>query len=391
MKSASIAISGFTTVLLLPGADARAADLPGTDAEALPAAITCSAMVAGPGVAMLAGMLARLGVPCAAQLESGVDAEGLWLRKVIESSFPNLSAHWRPAPSGHTARMVATSDFDSHLESTSSFSGSDFCFEDLPTRQPASRALGVWCYPAAGIGNSSAREDAFALRMAAARERGTTQVLLLGAPLAQREHGGAWQSWLRPLLACADVLCARADTLLETLDPVAAAELSRAGKLRDLPSWLTGGILHDMSGYLLDCGVGLTVLSLAGHGVYLRSNRDSSQLAFTRKFAPDDRFAAHLAEWTERDILIPPFQIDARNRYASADALCAGVVTSLVRGLIPEEAIRMTAAVMGFAAESADAVESMPSWDVARARVDGGWAQGRCGIDLSGWSDSQEG
>lgn len=389
MQAASVAISGFTSVLFLPGAGEGTSDSSGIG-DAAPPESEGSASIPGPGVAMLAGMLARLGVSCTAQLESGLDTAGIGLRKAIEACGPALRAQWRPTSTGQTPIMTVASGLESHPNWATLSSGSDFCYEGLPTREPASRAIGVWCYPAAGIGRSQAKEDAFALRMAAARERGTTQVLLLGPPSAQRESGEPWQDWLRPLLAHTDVLCAQADALLETLDPAAALALSRTGSIRDSPSWLTGGILHDLSGYLLSCGVGVAVLGLAGHGVYLRSHPDSGRVSFVRKLAPDDRVAAHLANWTERDILIPPFEIEVANRYASADALCAGVVASLVRGLNPEEAIRMTAAVMGFAGESANALESMAAWDVVQARVDGGWAQGRCEIDLSGWSDGEE-
>ncbi len=387
MQPASAAISGFTSVLTLEHARLSATCSADITTNALLAEGINSKMVAGPGVALLAGMLTRLGISCSAQLECAVDAPGILLRHVMERCGPGLRTNWRSSATGHTNTLTVNNWLDAQPALTSPFEGSDFCLEGLPILEPASRAMGIWCYPASGVGRSRTRESAFRARMVAAEERGTTQIMLLGAPLAQREGGEPWQEWLRPLLRHTDVLCAQADALLETLDPEGALELSRAGTLHDLPAWLTGRILHDMSGYLMDCGVGVAVIDLAGHGVYLRSNRDSSRVAFVRKFAPDDRVAAHLANWTERDMLIPPFAVEVANRYASSDALCAGIVTSIVHGLTPGEAIRMTAAVMGFAAESVNPIESVDRWDVVQARVEGGWAQGHCLIDLSGWSD----
>ena len=386
MHSPRVSIGGFTTVLVLPQTGASSGVGTGGIPETSLKSGNHRDVMVGPGVAMLSGLLARLGIACTAHLERGRDASGILLRELIENIGPTLHPQWHPSPSGDTVTMALGNGPDRQPTLTSAFRGSDFRDKGLHACEPAPRTIRVWCYPASAIGCSRRNEAEFASGMAAARGCGTTQVLLLGSPFTQREGDEPWQDWLRPLLAHTDLLCAQADALVEILDPEAALELSRAGTFRELPCWLTGGILHSMSGYLLDCGVGVVVIGLGDHGVYLRSNQESSRVTFVRKFAPDDRVAAHLANWTERDILIPPFEFEAANRYSSSDAMCAGMIASLLHGLAPEEAIRMTAAIMGFAGEAADPVQSMVAWDAVQARVDDGWPQGRCRIDLSGWS-----
>src|SRR5690606_14528318 len=178
-------------------------------------------MVAGPGVALLAGMLTRLGIACTAQLECAVDAPGILLRRLMERRAPVLKANWRSSPTGHTNTLTVNNWLDTQPALTDPFKASDFCLEGQPILEPASRAIGIWCYPASGVGSSRTRESVFQTQMVATRERGTTQIMLLGAPLVQREGGEPWQEWLRPLLLHTDVLCAQADALLETLDPEA--------------------------------------------------------------------------------------------------------------------------------------------------------------------------
>jgi sugar/nucleoside kinase (ribokinase family) len=223
--------------------------------------------------------------------------------------------------------------------------------------------------------------------MASAAEDGVTQVLLLDRPPGPRGNGEPWQTWLTGVLPYTDILCAQADSLAELMDPQGTRHLAEDGRLHNLPAWLTGGILHDLSGFLLAHGVGCVALGLRDEGVYVRTNSDSNRVAFVRKFAPDDQIAAHLAAWTERDMLIPPFASEPANRYSGTDALAAGMVGSLLRGLTPGEAMRMAAAVVAFAGESVAPLDSMDSWEVVTARVEGGWEQGHCRIDLSGWSD----
>src|SRR5690606_16645939 len=138
-------------------------------------------MVAGPGVALLAGMLTRLGISCTAQLEGAVDAPGILLRHLMERCGPVLKANWRSSATGHTNTLTVKNWLDAQPALTGPFEGSDFCTEGLPILEPASRAMGIWCYPASAIGSSRTRESAFRAQMVAAEERGTTQILLLGA------------------------------------------------------------------------------------------------------------------------------------------------------------------------------------------------------------------
>ncbi|MDZ7638048.1 MAG: hypothetical protein U5J83_07330 [Bryobacterales bacterium] len=387
MQPVRVALSGLTSVVWKLRPQFSSTPDVETAEKSIPAGEEVPRMAAGPGVALVGGILARLGVSCTARMEVAVDPPGALLRRIAEQVGPALHPVWRPAPDGQTTLLSVSSWKDGDCIYPSPLSASDFCFDDLPLPEAANRVVKIWCHPAQGLGGSKAREEAFAKRMSAASDRGASQILLLGKPLVERDCGEPWQAWLRPLLDHTNVLCAQAGHLLETLDAPAAQRLSEAGRLKDLTSWLTGRILHQMSGYLLECGAGIVLIGLGDHGVYLRSNPDSSRVAFVRKFAPDDHVAAHLANWTERDMLIPPFEAEIANRYSAPDAMCAGFVAAFLRGLSPGDAIRMAAAVEAFAAETEDPIGSVEAWDVVQARVEGGWAQGHCRIDLSGWSE----
>lgn len=296
----------------------------------------------GPSAALLAGVLTRLGIPV--ELRPERDADSI----------------------GPTALV-----------------------DLLPPLETPSKALGVWCHPTACLWQHREQEATFADHVEAAQRAGVSQIFLLGAPDHPRAGGEPWQEWLRPLLPFAAVLCAQADHLLQTLDPDSASTLAETGALEQLPRWLNGGILHDLSNYLMSCGAGVVLIGLREHGVYLRTNPNSERVSFIRKFAPGDHIAAHLAMWTERDMLIPPFEIAGAGDRSSVDALAAGFIASILHGLTPGEAIRMGAAVSASAAETEHPYESMPLWEAVEARVEGGWPQGHCGLDLGGWSASQ--
>lgn len=386
MQAPRIALSGFTSVISVAPPRASATCVAETPDHGLLAQDSQSPCCAGPGVALLGGMLARLGFPADARMEWGEDEYGHILSEAVAVGSPLLKVYSRATADRRTVHCRLDSWVALPVGHAVA-NGEGFAGDDLPGAQVDARTVAVWCYPSAMLCGNSSAERAFEARMASAAQRGVTQVLLLDCPPAPRETGEPWQTWLSRLLPYTDILCAQADSLAELLDPQGTRPLAEDGRLHDLPAWLTGGILHDLSGFLLAHGVGCVVLGLRDEGVYIRTNADSNRVAFVRKFAPDDQIAAHLAAWTERDMLIPPFAIDRANRYADTDALGAGIVASLLRGLTPGEAIRMAAAVVAFAAESVSPLGVMDSWEVVQARVEGGWQQGHCRIDLSGWSD----
>lgn len=297
----------------------------------------------GPAAAVLAGVLTRLGIPTEARLDPGGD-----------------------------------------------FLGSSLLANPLPLLESPATTLGVWCHPTACLWQHRKKEEAFAAHVDTAERAGVTQIFLLGAPKHPRSGGDPWQEWLRSLLPYAAVLCAQADHLLQTLDPESANNLAETGALEQLPRWLNGGILHDLSSYLMSCGAGVVLIGLREHGVYLRTNPNSERVSFIRKFAPDDHIAAHLAMWTERDMLIPPFEVGGTRSSHSVNALGAGLIGSILHGLTPGESIRMAAAVSAFAAEANHPFDFVPPWEVVEARVESGWPQGHCGLDLSGWSDRDD-
>lgn len=387
MHAARISLSGFTSVISVNAP--RTAILcmaEGTEMSLLGEEFR-HRHHAGPGVALLGGLLARLGFPAHARMEWGNDEAAAILRDTAAAGSPLLQVHPSNTPNRRTPSCHIASWQDFSVSEVSSHQGSAFAAEDFPGSEPRSRMVGVWCYPHWLLSGEATAEDMFQARMASTAESGTTQLLILGPPFANRRNGEPWQPWLVRLLPFTEILCAQADDLVALLDEDSTRQWKEDGRLHDLPSWLTGGILHHLSSFLLSCGVGCVVLGLRDDGLYLRTNADSNHVAFVRKFAPDDQVAAHLASWTDREILIPPFAVEPRNRYAATDALAAGVLGSLVRGLTPEDTVRMAAAVVGFAAEAEDPMQVLDSWDVIQARVDGGWQQGHCRIDLTGWSD----
>ena len=387
-----IAISGLTSAAVLRR-DAATAPCMAHTASAVIASLPGSPRCqAGPGVALSGGILARLGFEATAEVAVGDDALAESLVAQLRSLSPNLLLLDRRLPGTATNEYTIRSPRDPAASLAIPHRPSAPSIPELPLGEGASRSVGVWCYPASLVWQDDGEEERLSGLMADYAEHGVTQVLELGLldldrPGGVRRNGGPWQEWLRPLLPFTDVLCVQGDDLLKLLDPESARSFSEQGTLHDIPMWLTGRILHEMSGFLLSCGLGVAVIGLREHGVYFRSNPNSDRVTFARKFAPDDQVASHLAMWTDRDMLIPLFECEHGNTYSATDALTAGIVAAIVGGMSPGDALRFAAAVVSFCLEAADPLSKIPLLDVVKARVDGGWTQAHCGLDLRGWSD----
>lgn len=337
----------------------------------------------GPGTPLTGGILGRLGVDCQAAIDVGSDVAGRELSRLLEPATPHLRPLVRHI-TGVTTRLLDPQS----LTAVGPIGGDPVqgC-PPLPPLAETRGSIGIWA--GAGACEPADPTGGFALPAALQtfEDTGLTRILSLDEPANSLMHSGTEHAWLQSCARHAEVLCVQADHLLRYLDPQAASHLLARGVLGSLPEWLHGSLLHEMANFLLELGVGAILIGLRDEGVYLRTHGDGDRVAFARRFAPDGEVAAYLASWIDREILVPLFDVPVCNRFSRTDALTAACAGGLLAGLDPADLLLSAAAVVSLASEQPNPLDGVPTWEVVQARVEGGWSQAHCHIDLSGWGE----
>jgi sugar/nucleoside kinase (ribokinase family) len=130
---------------------------------------------------------------------------------------------------------------------------------------------------------------------------------------------------------------------------------------------LTLGYLQALAADLLAMGVAVTGFKLSRYGLYLRTTPDRARLGRLARLPID------LAAWAGFEGYHPAFLVEVGGTTGAGDSAYAALLTALLRGLPPAEALRMTCAVAGCNVEVIDAVNGVRSWEATQARLNAGW------------------
>jgi sugar/nucleoside kinase (ribokinase family) len=222
------------------------------------------------------------------------------------------------------------------------------------------------------------REDpkAFAELYKNAKTQGFTTCLDMSLPDAEGESGSVdWQNFLETVLPFVDIFIPSLEEILFMLER----------SFYDSEQWqqaMPAAYLHDVTEKILDFGVAVAGVKLGEQGLYLRT----ASLERLRQ----SRFVTNLEVWTERELWSPIFQVDVKGTVGAGDSAVAGFLTSLLKGLNPEEAVTMACAVGACCVEAADASSGIRSWEDTLQRVSAGWSQSFTGL-LDAWERLENG
>lgn len=126
---------------------------------------------------------------------------------------------------------------------------------------------------------------------------------------------------------------------------------------------------------LLGYGAAVVALKLGEHGIYLRTSSNPDRLAAT----PLDE------SWLNREVYAPCFKATVVGTTGSGDCTIAGLLTGLVHGQRPEQAVTSATAVGACSVEAMDACSGVPSWSSVVQRIKNGWVRHRPSLMLDGW------
>lgn len=135
---------------------------------------------------------------------------------------------------------------------------------------------------------------------------------------------------------------------------------------------------QELAETLLDYGAGIVVLKQGEHGLYLRSRDGGDARDLGRAFH------GTTGNWRSRELWAPAFEVPVVGTTGAGDCAVGGFLAAVLRGLGPEAALLMSAAVGACNVESADATSSVRSWPDTIERIESGWKQHE--LALPGWT-----
>ncbi len=220
------------------------------------------------------------------------------------------------------------------------------------------------------------------------KERYLTTSLDMARPDPASEAGRAdWRGVLERALPHVDVFLPSFDETLFMLDRERFARIQRASAGGDLNARADGVLLRDLADELIAMGAAVVAFKLGTQGLYLRTTNDPVRLADMGKCA-----LSATAEWSDRELLVPCFEVDVVGTTGSGDCTIAGFLGGLLKGLGPEETMTAAVAVGACNVESADATSGIPHWSVVEERLAGEWRRRDVSCNLKGWTwDDQNG
>ncbi len=145
---------------------------------------------------------------------------------------------------------------------------------------------------------------------------------------------------------------------------------------------ITPELLSSIGSDLRALGPAVAGLKLGDRGLYLRTGAERAWSKLGRA-RPEN-----LAQWLDRELWSPCFQVQVAGTTGAGDATIAGFLAALLRNCAPEDCVSMACAVGACNVEAADALGGLLDWDTTRARVAAQWPRRSNVGEMSGWRHS---
>jgi sugar/nucleoside kinase (ribokinase family) len=174
-----------------------------------------------------------------------------------------------------------------------------------------------------------------------------------------------WEILLRRVLPFIDIFMPSLDEVLLMLMP---------GKKSADPD---AALNQELAERLLEYGAAIVMLKGGKNGLYMRT----TDLAGGRDLGR--AFAGACGNWRYRELWAPAFKVSMVGATGAGDCAVAGFLAAVLRGLEPESALSLSAAVGACNVEAADATSGVRSWPDTLSRIKSGWEQHN--LALPGW------
>ena len=317
----------------------------------------------GGGVSNVGLALLRLGVSAKLVGKIGNDFFGEAIVRILESYDSNATKNLileKGGSSSYTLVLNPPNHDRTFLHNpgcNDSFKATDIALDKLG---PAK--LFYFGYPSL---MKTIREDpkAFADLYKKAKTLGFITCLDMSLPDAQGDSGKVdWKTFLETVLPHVDIFIPSLEETLLMLEP----EFYHSGDWQqDMPA----PYLHDLTQQMLELGVAISGIKLGEAGLYLRTASENRLNPLAHLITP--------STWANCTLWSPIFEVDVKGTVGAGDSTIAGFLSSILKGLGPEDALTMACAVGACCVEAPDASSSIRSWEETLARVKAGWTRGK--------------
>lgn len=213
-----------------------------------------------------------------------------------------------------------------------------------------------------------------------AKETGVTTALDMSLPDPTSESGKVnWKKVLEGLLPYVDIFLPSGEEALFMLRRETYDKLAQRSKGSEMLDEMDAELLDSVASEILELGSKVAVVKLAHRGMFLRT-AGKDRLGEIGKAACGDVDA-----WSNRQLWEEAFYVEkVASATGSGDSSIAGFLSAYLRGLSPEDCLKVGCCVGGQNVQVMDAVSGIKTWDQTQAMIKT-WEKRRQDITAEGW------
>lgn len=353
---------------------------PGRAIQARGVTLSTGGAVSNTGLA-----LHRLGVPVRLIGKIGADLFGRVVQEIFSEEASRLASDLAIDPGGSTSFTIILDPpgFDRTFLHSQGVNNT-FYASDLPRAVLQTADLFHFGYPTLMRSIYRAEGGELVSILQRARRAGLTTTLDVSLPDPTSPAGKVdWAVVLANSLPYVDLFLPSVAELVflfqrEIFDRMSAnEEISLIDEVT--PAWL-----DELSEMVLDYGVKGVMVKLGTRGIYLRTAEAS-------RWEKGGRALQGLnADWHNRRLWAPAFNVDVQGTTGAGDAAIAGLLSSLLQNTDPETALVVASAAGACSVEKAGSVSGVMSWEASVSRVKAGWETLPLDLSVHGWQKGGE-
>jgi sugar/nucleoside kinase (ribokinase family) len=325
--------------------------------------------------------LHTLGVPTWLVAKVGEDFFGRAILQILENYDHRLTDGIKVESQAHTSYTVIINSPGMDRIFLHYVGANDaFYTSDIDYRLVAESDLFHFGYPPVmkTMYTSGGRELAKVFRLA--KKTGVTTSLDMAFPdPASNAAQVDWREILSAVLPSVDIFAPSIEELLFLLHRPLYANMVKSSGTNDILPEITPELLGELSQELLNFGAKIMLLKLGYRGAYLRTSNSSALQNLGRAFSNNQE------EWAEQELWAPCFDVQVVGTTGSGDATISGLLSAILRGYSPRDALTAAVAVGACNVEAPDALSGLKPWDETMQRVASGWMRQPLDLTREGW------
>jgi len=203
------------------------------------------------------------------------------------------------------------------------------------------------------------------------RDMGIVTSLDMAMPDPESPSGKVnWKKFLLNVLPYVDIFVPSIDELLYMWNKK-EYQLLATGKKKLTLEWIS-----ELSNELVESGAAISAIKLGEKGLFLKTGLvDGKNICSL----------INKAQWSNRQLFSPVYKVDVAGTTGAGDTTIAGLLSQVIEGSRPEEAINIGAATGAHCVEAMDATSGIKSITEIRERIDKGWKKQNSLMCTEGW------